>query len=76
MVDFILLTPTLSNRRGSLITLQSIVFVVLKSCVDAYALTEDIQMADFVYFLMTHVHGVLFYVGPCFGKKRPYFAHC
>ncbi len=28
MVDFILLTPTLSNRRGSLITLQPIVFVV------------------------------------------------
>ncbi len=31
-------TPTLSNRRGSLAFLQLIVFIMRKSCVDSYAL--------------------------------------
>jgi len=34
MLDFTLLTPALSNRRGSLVLLQLIVFIMRKSCVD------------------------------------------
>ena len=45
MIDFILLTPSLSNRRGRLITLQLIVFIVLKSCVDTYATKEENKMS-------------------------------
>ena len=37
MLDFTLLTPALSNRRGSLVLLQLIVFIMRKSCVDTYA---------------------------------------
>jgi hypothetical protein len=37
LLDFTLLTPALSNKRGSLALLQLIVFIMRKSCVDSYA---------------------------------------
>jgi len=37
-VVFILLSPTLSNRRGSQVDLQLFVFIMQKSCVDTYAI--------------------------------------
>jgi len=41
MVDFILLTPTLSSRRGGALTMQLIVFMPLKTCVDTYTLSTN-----------------------------------
>jgi hypothetical protein len=36
-------TPALSNKRGSLVLLQLIVFIMRKSCVDTYARREREQ---------------------------------
>ena len=43
MLDFTLLTPALSNKRGSLALLQLIVFIMQKSCVDTYALSGNMD---------------------------------
>jgi hypothetical protein len=36
-------TPALSNKRGSLVLLQLIVFIMRKGCVDTYALIPVIK---------------------------------
>jgi len=48
MLVFILLTPTLSNRRGSQVSLQSIVFTIQKSCVDTYGFRAFVFFVSFV----------------------------
>ena len=43
MLDFTLLTPAHSSRRGSLVLLQPIVFIMQKSCVDTYAIEYAVR---------------------------------
>jgi hypothetical protein len=48
MLDFTLLTPALSSRRGSVVLLQPIVFIMKKSCVDTYALEYAVCTVDYL----------------------------
>jgi hypothetical protein len=40
-------TPALSNKRGSLVLLQLIVFIMRKSCVDSYAPEGRAILSDY-----------------------------
>jgi hypothetical protein len=62
MVGFILLTPTLSSRRGSPLTMQPVVFKLLKKCVNTYTQRErgffrgSLYLSTFQTQLAARVH--------------------
>ena len=66
MLDFTLLTPALSNRRGSLVLLQLIVFIMRKSCLDTCALGVSITLGLLCCLTAT------FIVAPAIGQLLDY----